>query len=74
MLSSLLEGILLQLRLGLNQAGVDFLQISSATVDITLESLIFFFQLFILISLLRDEIIELALISHVDILNLRFNV
>jgi hypothetical protein len=74
MLSSLLEGILLQLRLGLNQAGVDFLQISSATVDITLESLIFFFQLFILISLLRVEIIELALISHVDILNLRFNV
>lgn len=57
MLSSLLEGILLQLRLGLNQAGVDFLQISSATVDITLESLIFFFQLFILISLLRIEII-----------------
>lgn len=74
MLSSLLEGILLQLRLGLNQAGVDFLQISSATVDITLESLIFFFQLFIFISLLRVEIIELALISHVDILNLRFNV
>ena len=74
MLSSLLEGILLQLRLGLNQAGVDFLQISSATVDITLKSLIFFFQLFIFISLLRVEIIELALISHVDILNLRFNV
>jgi hypothetical protein len=74
MLSSLLEGILLQLRLGLNQAGVDFLQISSATVDITLESLIFFFQLFILISLLRIEIIKLALISHVDILDLRFNV
>jgi hypothetical protein len=74
MLSSLLEGILLQLRLGLNQAGVDFLQISSATVDITLKSLIFFFQLFILISLLRIEIIKLALISHVDILDLRFNV
>lgn len=74
MLSSLLEGVLLQLRLSLNQAGVDFLQISSATVDITLESLIFFFQLFIFISLLRIEIIELALVSHVDILNLRFNV
>ena len=74
MLGSLLEGVLLEAGLSLNKAGVDLLQIGSAAVYLTLEATIFLLQALIFISLLRIQIVELAFIGHINVLDLLLDV
>ena len=74
MLGSLLEGVLLEAGLSLNQAGVDLLQIGSAAVDLPLEAAILLLQALVFVSLFRIQIVELAFVGHVNVLDLLLDV
>lgn len=74
MLGSLLESILLQAGLGSYQSAVDLLKICAVTIDLISEALILLLKLFVFVSLLRIQVVKLALIRHVDLLYLSLNI
>ena len=74
MLGPLLEGVLLEARLSLDQAGVDLLQLGPAAVDLALEATVLLLQALVLVPLLRIQIVQLALVGHVDVLDLLLDV
>jgi len=74
MLGPLLKGILLETALGLDEAGVDLLKVGAVAVDVLGKRAVLLLELLVLIALLRIKVIELALVGHVDLLDLSLNV
>ena len=73
-LCTLLEGVLLEAGFGLDEARVDFLEVSSTPVNLLSQPLILLLQPLILVPLLRVQVIQLALIGHVDVLYLLLDI
>lgn len=70
MLSSLLEGILFQSMLKLRHLLVYIFQLLPVHLNLVVQPIVFAFQLFILITLLRVQIIKSRLICIVYVLDL----
>jgi len=69
-LSSLLEGILPQARLGLGQSRVNLLQLISGVVDLLSQHVVLFLEFLVLIPLLWVQIVQSCLVVEVDLLDL----
>lgn len=74
MLGPLLEGVLLEAGLSLYQPGVDLLQLGPAAVDLSLEPTVLLLKALVLVPLLRIQIVKLALVGHVDVLDLLLDI
>ena len=70
MLGSLLESVLSQPGFGLSKSCIDFFKLVSGVIDFLSKNSVFLFQLLILISLLRIQIIQSRLVLEVNFLDL----
>ena len=72
MLCSLLQGVLAKACFRLHETGVDLLQFISGVIDFLRKHIVLLLELFILVPLLRIEVVETGLILEVDVLDLLF--